>query len=50
MPFQTEQSEEFSLTKLIRELFIPENHQMIVHGDMTLEGDLLLDGDLIMEL
>lgn len=32
-----------------KKLTIPENHQMILHGEIVIEGDLILEGTLILE-
>lgn len=32
-----------------KKLQIPDNHQMVVHGEFHLDGELQLDGSLILE-
>lgn len=44
------QSHEFSISTLIEELFIPENHQMNIQGDIFIEENLLLEGNLVVEI
>ena len=50
MPVITPQTEEFSINDIVRQVFVPPNHQMIVHGNLIIEERLFLEGELIIEL
>jgi len=48
MPVYSAQSEEFSHTKIVNELFVSKNHQTIVYQQIIIEDQITLEGDLIL--